>query len=160
MAEARIEEETGIALDRNSRSYAQLGYILEELGEPQAAIPNLERAIRLNPHDPNVWAPYLGLGGCQLLPGHVDEAIALLTRARTVNPRIWIVHFWLAGAFGLKDDLAEARAALAEVLKRKPEVNSLAAFRTHRPWNSNAEFTALAEKTLYAGLRRAGFPDE
>ena len=25
---------------------------------------------------------------------------------------------------------------------------------------TNPRFTALAEKTLYAGLRRAGFPDE
>ncbi len=28
------------------------------------------------------------------------------------------------------------------------------------PWYSNPQFVALAEPTLYAGLRRAGFPDE
>ena len=160
LTEAKVEEETGITLDRNSRSYAQLGYILEELGEPEAAIPNLEKAIRLNPHDPNIWAPYAGLGVCQLLLSHVDQAIDLLTRARAANPRIWIIHFWIAGAFGLQGKLAEAKAALAEALQLKPEVNSLAAYRTHRPWDANPQFTALADKTLYAGLRRAGFPDE
>jgi len=56
--------------------------------------------------------------------------------------------------------LRQARAALAEGIKLKPEVNSLAAWRANRPWETNPEFAKLAEKTLYAGLRQAGLPDE
>ena len=33
-------------------------------------------------------------------------------------------------------------------------------WRADYPWYSNPQFVALAEPTLYAGLRRAGFPDE
>lgn len=97
---------------------------------------------------------------CQLLLGHADQAIELLTKARAANPRVWINHFVLAGALGVRGDLNEAKASLAESLKLKPEINSLTAFRTHRPSDSNPQFTALAEKTLYAGLRNAGFPEE
>jgi Flp pilus assembly protein TadD len=138
----------------------QLGFVLTYLGQPEAAIPNLEKANRLSPRDPNIWFPYMGLGICQLVLGHADEAIDLLRRARAANPRPWVVHAWLAGALGLRGDLDEARAALAEAIKLKPEVNSLAAWRAYRPWETNPQFMALREKTVNVGLRRAGFPNE
>jgi len=43
---------------------------------------------------------------------------------------------------------------------RRPEISSLARWRAAYPWYSNAKFVALAELTLYAGLRRAGFPEQ
>ena len=70
------------------------------------------------------------------------------------------VHFWLAGSLALKGDLEEARSALAEAVKLKPEISSLARWREESPWYTNPPFVALAEKTLYTGLRRAGFPEE
>jgi hypothetical protein len=45
-------------------------------------------------------------------------------------------------------------------MKLRPEVNSLARWRAEIPSYGNPQFMALAEKTLYAGLRRVGFPDE
>jgi hypothetical protein len=36
----------------------------------------------------------------------------------------------------------------------------VASWRAENLFYTNPRFTALAEKTLYAGLRRAGFPDE
>jgi hypothetical protein len=45
-------------------------------------------------------------------------------------------------------------------MKLKPDVNSLLQWRAESPWYTNIQFMALAEKTLYAGLRQAGFPDE
>jgi hypothetical protein len=52
-----------------------------------------------------------------------------------------------------------AKTAIADLLKVKPEVNSLACFRAYRP-RGNPQYWALYEKTAAAGLRRAGFPDE
>jgi predicted Zn-dependent protease len=88
------------------------------------------------------------------------EAADLFRKARAANPRYRWVHLWLTGTLGLKGDLEEARSALAESLTLKPEVNSIARWRAESPWYTNPRFTALAEKTLYIGLRRAGFPDE
>ena len=96
---------------------------------------------------------------CHLLLGHLNEAIDLLRKARTANRRLWFVHLWLAGALGLRGDLDGARAALAESIKLKPDVDSLARFTAQSPF-TNPAYMALRAKTLYAGLRSAGFPDE
>jgi len=65
----------------------------------------------------------------------------------------------LAAALGLKDDLDEAKAALAEGIKLRPDFVSLARLRAYTTWG-NAQFKALREKTLDLGLRCAGMPDE
>jgi tetratricopeptide (TPR) repeat protein len=91
--------------------------------------------------------------------GHVDQAVDLLRRARAANPRFWYIHYWLAGALGLKDELDEARVALAESIRLNPEVNSLARQRASHPWGT-AQYWALYEKTMNVGLRRAGLPEE
>jgi TolB-like protein/tetratricopeptide (TPR) repeat protein len=161
LAESRIEFETAIALDRNNaRALYQLGSTLLWLGQPEAGIPYIEKAFRLNPHDPNRANFYASLGMCHLVLSHVDEAIDLLRKARAENPRLWFIHFWLAGGLGLKGDLDEARTALAESLRLKPEMNSLARRRADVPWVANPSYWALQEKSLNVGLRRAGFPDE
>ena len=60
----------------------------------------------------------------------------------------------------MRGDLDEARGALTEAPKLKPEINSLAGLRAYQPWMSNPPYWALREKTINVGLRRAGFPDE
>jgi TolB-like protein len=158
--EARVEWETAIALDRNnSWAYYELGVTVMYLGQPEAAIPHIEKAMRLNPGYPNIAEYFWGLGACQLLLGHVDEAIELLRKARAANPRPYFIHLWLAGALGLRGDLNEARMALAEVARIKPELISLADIRTHYPWSANPQHSALREQTIDLGLRRAGMPD-
>ena len=161
LTEARIELETAIALDRNNaRAFHQLGHTLRYLGEPEAAIPHIEKGIRLNPRDPFVAHYYYALGSCHLFLGCVDLAVDLLTRACAGNPRYWYIHLWLAAALGLKGDLEAAKAAVAQGIQLEPHVSSLAEWRAHGRWGINPKYIALAEKTLYAGLRRAGFPDE
>ena len=159
LTEARIEHETAIALDHNnSRAFHQLGLTLMFLGQPEAAIPHFEKAIRLNPHDVNIADPYGGLGTCHLFLGHLDQAIELLRKARIANPRLWYIHLNLAGAFGLRGDLDEARASLAKAIELKPEMNSLALLRAY-PGAGDPQHRALYEKTLAVGLRRAGLPE-
>jgi TolB-like protein/Tfp pilus assembly protein PilF len=159
-AEAKIELETAIALDGNLVGARRwLARTLTRLGQPEAGIPYLEKAIRLSPRDPYVANNYQALAECHLLLEQVDQAIDLLRRARTANPRWWAIPHWLAGALGLKGELDEARAALAESIKLKPDANSLAALRASNPAGS-PQYWALREKTVNVGLRRAGFPDE
>jgi hypothetical protein len=90
----------------------------------------------------------------------VDEAIDVLSKARAANSRIWYPHLYLAGAFGLRGDLDTAKDALAESLKLKPEINSLARMRAYNAWITNPGHWALQEEMLNLGLRRAGLPDE
>ena len=97
---------------------------------------------------------------CHLLLGDADQAIELLLKARASNPSLFYVYLWLAGAFGLKGDVLEAKNALAEALTLKPEINSLARLREYQPWITNPPYWALREETVNIGLRRAGFPEE
>ena len=130
------------------------------LGQPDVAIPVIEKAMRLNPHDPLGESYYWGLGTCHLLLGQLNDiTIDLLRKARSANPRAFYHHLCLAGALGLIGNLDEARAAVAEAIKLRPEVNSLARIRTQCPWG-NLQYWSLFENTVAAGLRRAGFPEE
>ena len=160
LPESRIELETAIALDRNSVfALRQLGQTLMWLGQPEAGIPHIEKAIRLSPRDPSLAGAYWAVGVCHLLLEHTDQALDFLRRARAANPRHWRFHLWLAGAFGLKGEVDEAKAVLAEAIKLEPEGHSLARLRAIRSFGS-PQYWALRDQTLNVGLRRAGFPDE
>jgi adenylate cyclase len=159
--DARIELETGIALDPNNTvAFRNLGLTLIQMGKPEEAIPYIEKSVRLSPHDATIGYNYGALGQCHLFLGHLDQAIELLRKARAADPRPFGLHLILAGALGLRGDLDEARAEVTEANKLKPEVNSLAAWRAYAPWITSPPLWALREKTVNVGLRRAGFPDE
>jgi TolB-like protein/class 3 adenylate cyclase len=160
LPEARVEFETAIALGADDEfAHGQLGWTLLFLGLPDAGLIEGEKALRLSLHGPDRWGTYLQLGWCQLLLSQMDPAIDLLIKSHAANSRPWVIHFGLAAALGLKDDLDGAKTALAESLKLNPEVNSLARFRVYRPWG-NPEYWALFEKTVAAGLRRVSFPNQ
>src|SRR6516164_1281662 len=159
LAEAKVELETAIALDRNLvGALRQLGQTMMYLGQPEAGIPYIEKALLLSPRDSDLASVYRALGVCHLLLGHVDQAVELLSRARAENPRFWYIHYWLAAALGLRGELDEARAALAESIRLNPEVNSLSRQRTAQPWGT-PQYWSLYESTVNVGLRRAGFAD-
>jgi adenylate cyclase len=161
LPEARIELETAVAIDRNSVfALRQLGQTLMWLGQPEAGIPLIEKAIQLSPRDPSLAGAYWAVGVCHLLLEHTDWALDFLKRARAENPRFWRIHLWLAAALGLKGEVNEAKAVLTESIKLRPEVNSLARLRAVGGGIGSPQYWALREKTLNVGLRRAGLPDE
>jgi len=163
MAEARAELEIAIALDRNDAwAIRQLGQTFLGSGQPEAAIPYFQKAIRLNPREPSVGNAYGLLGVSHLFLGNMDQAIAFLRKARTEMPRYWEHHGRLASALGLKGDIDEAQAEIAEMLKLKPDVTSVARWRAIRATigGGDPRNQALWEKTIAAGLRRASFPEE
>jgi adenylate cyclase len=138
-----------------------LGSYWSSRGQPEPAIPYLEKSLRLNPREGAGFG--LGnLGTCYLFIGQVDQAIGFLRKAPTENPKIFWFHLVLAGALGLKGDIEEAREEIAASLKLKPAVGSVAAWRA---WQistglAHPQFLALEDKTTFTGLRRAGFPEE
>jgi tetratricopeptide (TPR) repeat protein len=154
LTEAQIELETSIAVDPNDTfSLRNLGSTLVQMGRPEAAIPYIEKSIRLSPHDPFIAANYSWLGMCHTLLGHPDQASELLRKAWTANPRHASYRFWLAGALGLKGDLYDAKAAIAEAIKLSPEIDTIERFRASTPFAADPAYRALRDKTLEAGLR-------
>jgi TolB-like protein/Tfp pilus assembly protein PilF len=103
LTEARIEAERAVALDHNnSVALYELGLTRMYLGEPEAGIPHIEKAIRLSPRDPFISAMHYGLGRCCLFLGQLDRAIELLEQVRAERPEYWDIHMWLAGGVRAK----------------------------------------------------------
>jgi adenylate cyclase len=162
-AESESELETAISLDpNNAGAIRQQGQLAMIQGKPDKAVPYIEKGIRLDPRSPNIWNAYLNLGRCYLFLGRNDEAVHFLSKARTIAPGIWYVHLSLAGALGLGGDIDSAKREIAEAVKLKPEANSIARYRAiaASAGFDHPAYLSLRDKTLDAGLRLAGFPEE
>jgi adenylate cyclase len=158
-AEAIPEYETVLASDRNwVNAYFGLGQCKLRTGAIEETIPLVERAIRLSPRDPalGVWFHEIGLA--HLLQSQTDEALIWLERARNAIPAHSIFRATLAAAYELRGDGARAAAELAEARRLSPDdrYSSLARLRTVYRGVHNA----LHEATYFAGLRKAGMPEE
>jgi TolB-like protein/Flp pilus assembly protein TadD len=162
--ESQVEWETAIAVDPNNAWIVrQLGQTMLFQGKPETALPYLEKAIRLDPRSPFIFNVYAALARCHIFLGRIEEAVALLRTARSLGPDAWYVHLYLAGALGLSGDLDEAKSEIAEAVKLRPNANSVAkwhAIQVGQQGLGNPQYQALQEKTITAGLRRAGFPEE
>jgi adenylate cyclase len=160
--EAVPEFETVITLDRNWwYAYAALGECKLKTGSIEESIPLYEQAISLSPRDAYVPDWYFGIGRVHLLQSRTDEAIFWLQKARNINPKFPTAHAWLASASALKGESEEAAAELAEArrLRGDGRYSSIAGLKAIGYWGV-PKIRALYEATFFAGLRKAGMPEE
>ena len=146
-----------------SRGAIQLGIVLIYLGRPAEAIPYFEKSRLVNASWQNSYFSDRWRGECELLLGNLDDALLILRRGHLANPRAWYTHLLLAATLGLKGDIEEARATLADLQKTKPELTSLAKLREINNalgYQNNPQYAALRESTIYAGLLAAGLPGD
>ena len=80
----------------------------------EEVIPLEEDSIRLSPRDPNIGNRYYRIGLVHLLQSRPDAAIPWLEKARSANPKLPLVHAYLASAYALKGETERAAAELAE----------------------------------------------
>jgi TolB-like protein/class 3 adenylate cyclase/Tfp pilus assembly protein PilF len=158
---AIAEYERAVALDRNSvAAIANLGLCKFFAGAIEEAIPAQEQAIRLSPRDPRLPNWYWRIGMAHLLKARVDDAISWLEKARTTNPRLAGPRAWLASAYGLAGNSEGAAAELVEA-RRLSGDNRYASIACFKHANAlGAKLYAIAEDTFFAGLRKAGMPEE
>jgi tetratricopeptide (TPR) repeat protein len=160
--EAISEYETVIALDRNAvQALAALGQCRFFTGAVEDAIRAQEQAIRLSPRDPYVPNWYWRIGMAHLLQSRTGEAIVWIEKARNGNPAAAGPHAWLAAAYALQGETDRAALELAEAwrLSRDRRYTSIARHKSVQSFGS-AKTRALAEETFFAGLRKAGVPEE
>ena len=97
---------------------------------------------------------YNRIGDAHLLQSRTDEAIVWLEKARDANPQ-------RASAYALKAQTERAAAELAEArtLSHDGRYSSIARLKAvGAPWGP--EIRPLVEATYWAGLRKAGMPEE
>jgi TolB-like protein/Tfp pilus assembly protein PilF len=168
-AQGRLEEaipeyETAIALNRNwVFAYVALGACKLLTGEIEEAIPLAEQAIRLSPRDPNIGIMYDRIGYVHLLQSRIDQAILWSEKARSANPAHPLYRAHLASAYALKGETERAAAELAEArrLTADSRYSSIARLKGYPgAWSGVPKIRALFETTYFAGLRKAGMPEE
>ena len=137
---------------------AAIGRCKIYLGPIEEGITAVEQALRLSPRDPNTWIWYFRIGEGRLLQGRLGEAVDWLERARNTNPAPGFVHLYLASAYALAGLTPAAAAELAEA--RKLGVSSSIALLQARQHYETPEVRALANATYFAGLRKAGMPED
>jgi TolB-like protein/cytochrome c-type biogenesis protein CcmH/NrfG len=160
--DALSEFETVLRSNRNAvHARASLAQCKFYTGSVEEADLLLEQAIRLSPGDPSIHFWYFQIGRNHLAQMRVTEAILWLEKARSADPTRAHVHALLASAYALKDETERAVAELAEArtLSADDRYTSITRLRTIGTWGL-PKIRALYEATYFAGLRKAGMPEE
>jgi adenylate cyclase len=160
--EAIPEFETALALNRNMvRALNGLGWCKLFTGSIDEVIPLVEQAIHLSPREPSIANWFILIGTVHLLQSRTDEAIVWLEKARSAVPAQPVVHARLACAYALRGESERATAELAEArrLSRDDRHSSLARLKAVGYFGV-PKTRALYEATYFAGLRKAGMPEE
>jgi adenylate cyclase len=146
---ARSERHLARALDltpNDPRLIVQRGINLTLLGEPEAAIPWIEQAMKLDPFSPERY--YLVLARALFTADRRAEALAVLDANKCKHHDHYI---WLAACKAVSEP-EEARAAAQQALGLRPGL-TVSGISSRQPWRRRQD-TAHFEEALKA----AGFP--
>ncbi|MDI7862296.1 tetratricopeptide repeat protein [Rhizobiaceae bacterium n13] len=103
-----------------AQAHFALGQLLCYVQRTEEGIAEISAAIRLSPRDPHLWTFYNMLAVAYYQTGRMDEVVAN-ARAALRQPN---VTFWpamvLAAALARQGRIAEARAAMLELLRFRP----------------------------------------
>jgi TolB-like protein/class 3 adenylate cyclase/Flp pilus assembly protein TadD len=159
--DAIAEAKRAIAGDPNDADgYVALAGALSFAGRANEALPEVERAMRLNPHYPSQYLYQLGLA--RFGTKRLDEAAAALERAIAKNPdNYWAQRLLLAtyGLLGRRADAAKLLGAIDKANEQKGRASSMdpMTIRASTYWYP---FANPADAERFAeGLRKAGVPD-
>jgi TolB-like protein/class 3 adenylate cyclase/Flp pilus assembly protein TadD len=162
--EAIPEYETALALNRNLlAALVGLAWCKLFAGAPAEVIPLAEQAIQLSPRDPGIGHSYYLIGTVHLLQSNLDEAIVWFEKARSAIPTTPFPRSRLAAAYALRGETERAAAELAEArrLDGGDLFSSIARLKAFPgAWQGVPKIRALYEPTYFAGLRKAGMPEE
>jgi len=167
-SEAIPEFERVIAADRNfAAAFGNLGWCKFLTGSMDEMIPLTEQAIRLSPRSPFVGVLYNRIGHVRLLQSRTDEAIAWFKKALIARPigTLRGVHLFLASAYALQGETELAASELAQARPLfKPDTFNITWVRTQMMYRPEPgpppAIRALDDRTCFAGLRKAGMPEQ
>lgn len=160
------QPERGIEHLRNALrlvpSFAQghfaLGQALCYVGRPEEGITAINEAFRLSPRDPHLWTFHNMVAIAQYQAGRFAQAAeAARTSLLKENATFWPVMV-LAASLGAQERKGEARAAVAELLRRRPDMTA----KTARAEFYFGSVPAMSERFIdrfVSDLHRAGVPD-
>ena len=151
--EAQRAVERALALGPNLLSVQfAAGVVRCILGEGDAALGHLERAMRISPLDPAMSALVAFAGLAHLLCGRYDAALAAAQRAIQQSPNFVTAHRLLVGALVGLGRGDEAKAAAQRLLELAPGF-TLSLYQSVSPFRD-----AELRRQIVEALRAAGVP--
>jgi adenylate cyclase len=150
---ARVLLERAVALDPNAAwAWSRLGWVENYADQPQKAIGNFERALRLSPIDPMNFNNYVGIGSAHEVAQEYDEAATFYRRALQERPNAHWIHRHLASSLSGAGKIEEARQAYTEMMRNYPDL-------TVSKFKQAMVFSPAVLNRMAENLRKLGLPD-
>jgi TolB-like protein len=142
--------EEAIALNRNDSVAHRLLALLElQSGRPERSRIMIEQTMRLSPRDPYRWAFFTILGRAQVALDECDSALLNFRQALSLNPAMTFITTWIATALGRMGRTEEARAAISELLRSRPDLKATRSEAEQTVVDAQVE---LAVRGYYLGM--------
>lgn len=129
------------------------GWVKVSLGEPDAAIERVGRAMRLSPQDPQMFSMQNAIACAHFVAGRYSEALSWAKTALREQPSFVLPNCIAATSAALAGRLDEAQKAIAHLRQIAPEL-TISNFREIMNYLQEEDFDRW-----FDGLRRAGLPE-
>ncbi len=144
------------AIELNANFAAAYGYLggAFALGErSEEAIPELERAIRLSPQDPQNVLFFNYMGVAHYLVGNYEQAVDWVRRSVQMRPDLIPAHRILCAGLAQQGLIDEAKVVLSRIRELQPDI-SVSALERFVPYATPSGMVHFLD-----GLRKAGLPE-
>jgi adenylate cyclase len=129
-----------------------LGWLENYSDQPEKAIANFERALRLSPIDPMNFNNYVGIGSAHEIAEEYDMAAAFYRRALEERPNASWIYRNLAGVLSGAGRVEEAKQAFADLMRSYPDL-------TVSKFKQAMVFSAPVLDRMAENLRKLGLPE-
>ena len=151
---AIAELETAIEISPSfAQAHYNLGWVLAFVGRHEQALSCLDKARRLSPHDPMLYAFMSLRGMALLLMRQYDEAVKWNEMAVRQPNAHFHNHAILVSSLGHAGRIDDAKRALDETRRLRPDYSSALVERTI-PFQRRQDL-----EHFLVGLRKAGLPE-
>jgi TolB-like protein/Tfp pilus assembly protein PilF len=142
--------DAGLAINPNAAGLLALrGSAEDYLRRFEQAKSDIQQAMLLSPRDPAMGQWFNLRADTELGLGRFDEALEDSRKAIEGGHRVFYTYLNLAAAHAFKGEMDEAKAAMAEARRLKPDL-SIKWLLKHKP----------VLQFAFDGLRKAGLPEE
>jgi TolB-like protein/Flp pilus assembly protein TadD len=152
---SRNEVQRVISLNPNHAwAVAMLGNLYGFNGQPEEGLAALNKAMRISPHDPLMWAWMGWISITHYFARNYQSALEATERVIRRWPDKPHAYRWKAASLGQLGRIREAKIALEKAIELSP-ANFQLYVRTRPPWIRPVDHALQLE-----GLSKAGLPDE
>lgn len=158
---AVFELDAALDIDPNfTPAHVAKGTALTLSGRARESLLPLRTALRLSPKDPAAHLMYFQLCHAHVHLKEYPEAIDQCRRALNLSPVFWFPYIDLTVAYAALDRSDEARQALGDLYKLRPDFTVQRYQKLVYSFSSNPQFRSEFDDIILGGLRRAGVREQ